>query len=169
MTIQVRNNMEIRRCLETDIPEILELLYELGRPKPKNSIEKESFRHTIEKYISDSDKEIMVAVDDGKIFGMISMMILPRLNHATAEMYVPELVVSEKYRGKGVGKKLINSCILLSKSRKCHRIRLESGNVRKESHKFYEHLGFEQKSLSFSLNSVEKLPRSGFKDTVSFQ
>ena len=38
------------------------------------------------------------------------------------------------------------------KEKKCHRIRLESGNQRKDSHKFYEHLGFEQSALSFTLN-----------------
>ena len=67
-------------------------------------------------------------------------------------MYIPELIVLKKYQNHGVGKKLINSCITLAKEKKCHRIRLESGNQRKESHKFYEHLGFEQSALSFTLN-----------------
>ena len=87
-----------------------------------------------------------------KIIGMISMMFLPRLNRDTLEMYIPELIVLEKYHNKGIGKKLINSCIALAKEKKCHRIRLESGNQRKESHQFYKHLGFEQSALSFTKN-----------------
>ena len=85
-----------------------------------------------------------------KIVGMVSVMFLPRLNQLTLEMYIPELVVLEKYQNHGIGKKLINSCITLAKEKKCHRIRLESGNQRKDSHEFYKHLGFEQFSLSFT-------------------
>jgi hypothetical protein len=37
-----------------------------------------------------------------------------------------------------------------AKEKKCHRIRLESGNARKESHIFYKNLGFIQDAFSFS-------------------
>jgi len=33
-----------------------------------------------------------------KIVGMASMIFLPRLNRDTMEMYIPELVVLEKYQ-----------------------------------------------------------------------
>ncbi len=111
------------------------------------------FKKLITKYLTDSDKQILVVVlDDVKIIGMVSMVFLPRLNRTTLEMYIPELVVLEKYHNQGIGKKLINSCIALAKEKKCHRIRLESGNQRKESHQFYKHLGFEQSALSFTKN-----------------
>ena len=87
-----------------------------------------------------------------KIVGMVSIVFLSRLNQTTLEMYIPDLVVHEKYQSKGIGKKLINSCISLAKEKKCHRIRLESGNQRKESHQFYKHLGFEQSALFFAKN-----------------
>ena len=74
------------------------------------------------------------------IVGMISMMLLPRLNHTTLEMYIPELVVLKKYQSHGIGKNLINSCIDFAKEKKCHRIRLESGNQRLESHQFYKNI-----------------------------
>jgi GNAT superfamily N-acetyltransferase len=107
----------------------------------------------ITKYVKDSDKTILVAdLDDMKIVGMVSIVFLSRLNQNTLEMYIPELVVLEKYHNQGIGKKLINSCITLATEKKCHRIRLESGNIRKESHQFYKHLGFEQSALSFSKN-----------------
>lgn len=83
---------------------------------------------------------------------MVSMMFLPRLNRITPEMYIPELIVLKKYQNQGIGKKLINQCITISKDKKYHRIRLEFGNIRQESHQFYKHLGFEQSALSFTLN-----------------
>jgi len=51
-----------------------------------------------------------------------------------------------------IGKNLINFSIELGKEKKYHRIRLESGNQRVESHKFYKHLGFENSSMFFTKN-----------------
>ena len=146
-------NETVREASDKDIPIILELLYDLGRSKPQKDSDSDTFRKLITKYLTDSDKQILVVVlDDVKIIGMASMVFLPRLNRTTLEMYIPELVVLEKYHNQGIGKKLINSCIVLAKEKKCHRIRLESGNQRKESHQFYKHLGFEQSALSFTKN-----------------
>ncbi len=146
-------NLIIREASDIDIPVILGLLYDLGRPKPQKDSDVDIFRKLVTKYGKDSDKTIFVAeLDDMKIVGMVSVMYLPRLNQSTLEMYIPELVVLKKYQNHGIGKKLINSCIALAKEKKCHRIRLESGNQRIKSHQFYTHLGFEKSSLSFTLN-----------------
>ena len=143
----------IRAASEKDIPVVLELLYELGRTTPQKDSDVEAFRKLVKKYLTDSDKKILVAEYNGiEIAGMASIVFLPRLNRTAFEMYIPELVVFEKYQNQGIGKKLINSCIALAKEKKCHRIRLESANQRKESHKFYQNLGFEQSSLSFTKN-----------------
>jgi len=147
------DNVTIRESINDDIPLILELLYELGRQKPQKDGELEKFKKLLKNYMQEDDKKILVAQDnDSKIIGMISMVFLPRLNQNTLEMYVPELIVLQNYRSKGIGKKLINSSIEFGKEKKCHRIRLESGNQRIESHKFYKHLGFENSSVFFTKN-----------------
>jgi ribosomal protein S18 acetylase RimI-like enzyme len=146
-------NITIRESIYDDIPSLLELLYELGRPKPQKDSELEKFKKLLKNYIQDEDKKILVAqIDNSKIIGMISMVFLTRLNQNTLEMYIPELIISKNYHSKGIGKKLINSSIKLGKEKQCHRIRLESGNQRIESHKFYKHLGFEDSSISFTKN-----------------
>jgi GNAT superfamily N-acetyltransferase len=147
------DNITIRDASDNDIPLILGLLYDLGRPKPQKDSEVDTFRKLVKKYTADSDKTILVAeLDDMKIVGMVSIVFLSRLNRNTLEIYIPELVVLGKYQNQGIGKKLINSCITLAKKKKCHRIRLESGNQRKDSHQFYAQLGFEQSALSFTKN-----------------
>ncbi len=143
----------VRIASDNDLPVILGLLYDLGRPKPVKDDDVDVFRKLVKKYVTDSDKQILVAeFDNIEIVGMVSMIFLPRLNHATLEMYITELVVLEKYQKQGIGKKLINSCIILANEKKCHRIRLESGNQRKESHQFYKNLRFEESALSFTKN-----------------
>ena len=146
-------NITIRESISDDIPSLLELLYELGRPKPQKDNDLEDFTQLLKNYIDDNDKKILVAkIDDSKIVGLISLVFLPRLNQKTLELYVPELIVSQNYQSQGIGTKLINFSIELGKEKKCHRIRLESGNQRIESHKFYKHLGFENSSIFFTKN-----------------
>jgi len=146
-------NITIRESTDNDIPSLLELLYELGRPKPQTNNELEKFTKLLKNYMQEDDKKILVAqIDNSKIIGMISIVFLSRLNQNTSEMYIPELIISQSYRSKGIGKKLINSSIKLGKEKQCYRIRLESGNQRIESHKFYKHLGFEDSSIFFTKN-----------------
>ena len=142
----------IREATDKDIPIILDLLYELERPKPLDDNEIKIFKNKIQDYFSDPQKSIIVAEQESLIVGLISLIFLKRLNRAKLEMYIPELVVTETKRSSGIGKKLMEFCFSLAKKKNCHRIRLESGNMRKKSHDFYKNLGFEQSSLSFSID-----------------
>lgn len=146
-------NIRIRTAKKNDIPIILGLLYELGRPKPERDSDVEVFRNLVKKQISDSGKSILVAEnDDVHVVGMLSLNFLPRLNRNNLELYIPEIIVTEKYQKKGIGTKLMKACISLAKENQCHKIRLESGTFRKEAHQFYKNLGFETNSLSFAMN-----------------
>lgn len=142
----------IRNASTSDIPIILDLLYELGRPRPQKDRDVDEFSKLVTNYLSEPNKKIILAEYDNKIVGMVSMMLIARLNRKNLELYIPELIVGKDYQNKGIGKKLIESCIDFAKKNKCHRIRLESGNQRKDSHLFYKKLGFEQSSLSFTKN-----------------
>ena len=146
-------NITIRESTYDDILSLLELLYELGRPKPQKDNELETFTKLLKTYMQEDNKKILVAeIENSKIVGMMSIVFLSRLNQNTLEMYVPELIVSQNYRSNGIGKKLINFSIDIGKEKKCHRMRLESGNQRTESHKFYRNLGFENSSIFFTKN-----------------
>jgi ribosomal protein S18 acetylase RimI-like enzyme len=144
--------IQIRTATKNDILTILELLYEMQRPKPKTKSDKTKFTKLILQYLSEGDKKILVADDDSKVVGLVSLMFLSRLNRMRKELYIPELVVAKKYRRLGVGKLLIESCIGIAKRKNCFRIRLESGKQRKEAHKFYQSLDFEQSALSYNFN-----------------
>jgi len=140
----------IRESTHDDIPSILNLLYDLDRPKPIDDNEVGIFKNKFSNYFLDSQKNIIIAQQDEKIVGVVSIIYLQRLNRVKTEMYIPELIVTEKLRYLGIGKKLIQYCMELAKKKNCYRLRLESGNSRKESHKFYESMGFEQSAQFFS-------------------
>jgi ribosomal protein S18 acetylase RimI-like enzyme len=142
-------NLKIRKAGKKDMNEILSLLYQLQRPKPKTSSESLTFRKRIYQYLNEKDKEIIIAEQDSKIVGMLSMIMLPRLNRTKLELYIPELIVSKNHRGLGIGKSLMKYGVKIAK-KKCFRVRLESGNKRKEAHQFYKKIGFEQSALSYT-------------------
>ena len=145
-------DVSITKATEKDIPSILELLYELDRPIPIDDKEIKAFQNKVKDYFSDSQKIIFLAKQDSKSVGLVSVILLRRLNRTKLEMYIPELIVTKELRNSGIGKKLIQHCIAFAKKKGCYRIRLESGNQRKESHQFYKNLGFEQSALSFAMN-----------------
>jgi hypothetical protein len=69
------DNETVREASNKDVPIILGLLYDLGRPKPQKDSDVDTFRKSVTKYVSDSDKRILVAeLDDMKIVGMVSMI-----------------------------------------------------------------------------------------------
>ena len=143
----------IRKAKKNDIPLVLGLLYELGRPKPEKDLDLDLFRTQVNRQISDTDKTILVAeIDDVTIVGMASIVFLPRLNQKGPELYIPELIVTKNYQNQGIGQLLIEACISLAKEQNCHKIRLESGLQRKDAHEFYKKLGFDTHSYSFSKN-----------------
>ncbi|MEW6042772.1 MAG: GNAT family N-acetyltransferase [Thermoproteota archaeon] len=143
--------VSVRKATRSDTSSILELLYELGRPAPKNKSEKVNFVKQIAHYIREPDKKILVALLDSEIVGLVSMVFLQRLNQTKLEMYIPELVVAKKFHRRGIGKSLIDACIKIAEKKNCYRIRLESGYQRKTAHIFYKKLGFEQHALTYVL------------------
>lgn len=141
----------IRDATSLDVSAMLDLLYDLGRPSPLSNLDVQKFEEILSKYVADKDKMLIVADYDGAVVGLASAMFLTRCNHSQLEMYIPELVVHSGFRKRGIGKMLIRQCILLASKKQCYRIRLESGNQRKDSHAFYERVGFLQSALSYEL------------------
>ena len=147
------DKVTVSHASTSDIPIVLELLYQLGRPVPRNDLDSAYFERLLRMQISDREKGILVAeTPDRGLVGVLAYVFLPRLNRTGPEMYIPELVVLKGCRRMGVGRRLIEASINLAKERGCYGIRLESANWRLEAHKFYKDLKFDQSSLSFSMS-----------------
>ena len=145
--------MKLRHPKATDVKSIIELLAQLDRPLPTDRYETKKFQKLIKSYIqfnsTNCNRGIILAATDSKIIGLVSYVLLERLNQSFREFWIPELVVSEEYRSHGIGKLLIQRCESIAKRKKCYRIRLESRNDRIDSHNFYKKIGFEQIALAF--------------------
>ncbi len=145
--------VKTRFARATDAESLIELLGQLDRPLPAAGYEKRKFRALIDCYIHTnsvkSNSGIIVALIGSKIIGLVSFVLLDRLNQRFREFWIPELVVSKEYRSQGIGKLLIKKCKSIAKRKRCYRIRLESRNDRTDSHDFYKKIGFRQIALVF--------------------
>jgi GNAT superfamily N-acetyltransferase len=144
----------IRRAKMKDADRIIELVSELRRPEPKNEEEIKHFAKLIQNYISEKeDKMILVAEIDSKVVGLVSLVFLPRLNRSKLEAWIPDFIVDQEYRNKGIGRELLNKCIEIARREKCWRIRLETGLSRKRAQRFYKKMmQMEPFALAFMLS-----------------
>jgi glucosamine-phosphate N-acetyltransferase len=137
----------IRPVVLSDFDDILSLLKQLW---PKNQFDFETTKVLFNRNLKSDYKQIICAVHDSKIIGYCSMSIKNSLWQQGLLGNVDELVVDEKYRGKGIGKKLMDSITNIAVQIDCKKIELDSGLHRKDSHEFYKKIGFEIRAYLFS-------------------
>jgi ribosomal protein S18 acetylase RimI-like enzyme len=134
----------------TDAKSIIKLQAQLDRPLPKNKHQIRKFQQLVKDYIRLKDSRgIILATSNSKVIGMVSYILIDRLNQPLSELWIPELVVTNEYRNRGIGKRLVQKCESIARKNKCYRIRLESRNDRIDSHDFYRKIGFSQMALAF--------------------
>ena len=69
---------------------------------------------------------IMVAQTESKVIGFIGFMTRTSIIHSGLCGLIDELVVSKRYRGKGVGKKLLNAALEGCKKLGCCEVELST-------------------------------------------
>lgn len=147
----------IRKARMNDTDRIIELLCQLRRPEPRNEQDVKHFAKLVQTYISEKKVKnktmmILVAEVDAKVVGMISLVFLPRLNRITPEAWIPDFIIDQDCRNRGIGKELLENCISIARKEKCWRIRLETGLSRKHAQRFYKMMQMEPFALAFMLS-----------------
>ena len=80
-----------------------------------------------------------VIKEDEKLLGFASLHIINKINRVSC--LIEDVVIDSNYRGKGLGKLIINHLIKFSKTLDCDKIIL---NSKDSNTKFYEKLGFKK-------------------------
>lgn len=140
--------MEIRRCQDTDILEVYNLICELKNKK----LDYLQFEKAFKSKIADNRNYYFIGIDNNEIVGFLSLVIDYQLAHAAKVATIEELIVTSNYRGNGIGRKLLDNAILYAKDNNCDCIELTSGFQREQAHRFYERNGFTKVSYKFKMN-----------------
>lgn len=149
--------MEIRFAQASDVMGILALLRQVGQIHHEGR--PDIFRAGAQKYgpsqvlsmLSKPDTVIFVAVEEEKVLGYGFCFIK---NHALdpvmtdrTELYIDDLCVDEKCRGKGIGKALYEAICKYAKMRKCYHITLNVWSCNENAIRFYESLGLKPQKI----------------------
>jgi len=98
--------LKLRYSKAIDVKSIIELQAQLDRPLPKDRYETKKFQKLVKNYTqynsTKGNRGIILATNGSKIIGLVSFVLLERLNQPSREFWIPELVVSEEYRNHGI-------------------------------------------------------------------
>lgn len=128
--------LELRRATPKSLKEINNLLPQLSKTPKRLSL---NFLNSI---VKDKNTRLVVAKDGAQIVGMATLILTITPNGKRAK--IEDVVVDEKYRGKGIGEKISKKLIAIAKSKRVRRIELTTGQRRIAAHKLYEKIGFKK-------------------------
>ncbi|MHA1341845.1 MAG: GNAT family N-acetyltransferase [Promethearchaeota archaeon] len=145
-------NILIRDANYGDLPEITELWKELmdfhyKRDKyfKRGKMGHLAFVKHVEKRIDNPDwNKIVIAIYEKKIIGYCLARLMEYLPVFDEKLYgeIIDLSVSEKYRGQGIGIRLVNEVLNWFKSKKIKRIHVTLSVKNEISTKFWSRVGF---------------------------
>lgn len=126
----------VRDATPADFAAVSSLLAELGRPAI--TAENETAAHAAyQRWLQAPDARLLVVERAGRPVGCLTLRFRPRLNWATIEAWIPDLIVTESERGRGYGRALLDAAFALADATGCHRVSLESGSQRNAAHQLY--------------------------------
>jgi len=132
----------IRELKKEDATQVAKLIIQLT----KNIIDENNFISRIEKLAKVGDYQYFVAEIEDKVIGFAGLAWHPIPSKGLIS-WVEEVVVDERARGKGVGKKLMNQLLKLAKEKNCSQIKLTVSNPVAKA--LYEKLGFIKKDEEY--------------------
>ena len=95
---------------------------------------------TLEKLISSESIRLFLAKEDESILGMLSLVLFSIPTGSKA--WIEDVVVEEKARGKGVGKKLMNHALEEAAEFGAKSVDLTSRPTREAANQLYQSIGF---------------------------
>ncbi len=122
--------MKIRELAKSDYNQVIELWTKSLSNKFDNEINTD--------HVSDPSSITLVSVDNNTITGVASLYIIKKLTRTLG--LIEDVAVNENYRGKGIGKKLVEKLIGIAVDKKCDKTVLNSSEQNSE---FYKKIGFE--------------------------
>jgi GNAT superfamily N-acetyltransferase len=140
------DDLVIRPLTVRDAPAAADLLTQLGYPTSA-----ESLSARITRMQSRSPSEAYVVCDDGGVVALASLHVLPLLTSDEPMAYLTSMVVAEKARGRGIGRRLVACVADAAVAHGCSRLTLSTHLRRSDAHAFYERVGFEHTGRRYVL------------------
>lgn len=102
---------------------------------------------TIEALAKDERDRLFIAAYQENLVGMLTFNLQNRLKGKRG--WIHDVIIDEPYRGKGIGKMLVDHAIAYGREQGATQIDLISEDYRKQAHHVYHAAGFESESLFY--------------------
>lgn len=143
--------MNIRPATKNDTPRLLDLLEQMGYQMTYQEMEQrvDAFEHR--------HHHLLVMDDNGEVIALIAFASYEQFLSPSRCCHIDTLVVDNKYRGQGLGKKLIAIAEKYALSHGANKMELISANHRKKTgaHAFYTSLGYKT-HLEYDYTCLQK-------------
>jgi PhnO protein len=135
--------LRIREAVDADAVAMAALINDLGYAVTASEI---SQRLAL---LGSAGEPALLAQQDDEIIGCVTWHVTPVLHRPGPVGRITLLVVAAPFRGKGIGRELVEAVEARLKERGCVLAEVTSNVKRLEAHRFYEGLGFERTSYRF--------------------
>ena len=153
--------MEIRIAEKKDIPGILALLVQVdmvhhnGRPDLFKGPATKYNEWELERIIGAPETPVFVCVDGEKVLGHAFCIYKQEIDDSVLTdiktLYIDDICVDEKERGKHIGKMLYEAVLAYAKENGFYNITLNVWKCNPGAIKFYEALGFEVQKIGMEM------------------
>ena len=100
--------------------------------------------------IAAAGQTVLVAELEAEVIGCLSTSMMTVLHRPAPVGRISMMVVDERFRGQGIGKKLVTAAEGLLASRGCQLVEVTSHVRRTDAHRFWEGKGYERTSARFA-------------------
>lgn len=153
--------MKIRKATVNDKPRLEELLCQVltvhhnARPDIFKKGTKKYTSEELDAIITDPDRPIFVAEENGKVLGYAFCIFVQHTDDNILTdiktLYIDDLCVDEKTRGKGIGRELYNFAVAYAKETGCYNLTLNVWADNTAALGFYEALGLHKQKIGMEL------------------
>jgi ribosomal protein S18 acetylase RimI-like enzyme len=133
--------IQLRPMEAQDFEPVTRLLGELGVPVPAEE-RMPVMRRVFADHLRDPATRSQVAVRDGDVVGLCTLVLRRPFFMAAPQAWIPELVVADRARGERIGSALLDSALAAAASEGAYACVLESGPQRAVAHALYAAAGF---------------------------
>ena len=151
LSVPLPDGVELRPLGREDFAEALAMareIYGLADADP------DPFRRHYDALVNDVDAAPFLALAEGDPAGFVGFRFRRRLNHATFEGWISDIVVRERFRGRGIGRALLAAVIAEWRLRRGHTLELEVGYERTAARALYQAAGFVERGRYFEIGPI---------------
>lgn len=151
---QVPSGVSIRPLEDADFDAVTRLIAEFGPHRSPVPDRMEAVRRTFASHaraVAAGDSGSLVADLEGTTIGVCILEWRDAFWNAGRMAWIPDLVVTEPMRGRGIGRALLAAGLQRAVAAGAGEMRLESGQRRATAHRLFASVGFETTGTTFTL------------------